>query len=158
MGLGLMVASAAVGAQEAEVSGTVAVPAGKQFPRYATLKNGDVNVRSGPGNEYPILWIYQRAGYPVQLLARYDNYYKVKDAEAEEGWVYVGMVSAQKGGLVVGAQPAMLYRKDDVASPMVAKLAPGVVVNLDRCEGALCKVETGGYKGWVEKARLGMVD
>lgn len=134
------------------------VATGKTFPRYATLKKGEVNVRSGPGNEYPVLWIYQRSGYPVQLLARYDNYYKIRDAEAEEGWAYVGMVSAAKGGLVGGKQPAPLYRKADTTSAMVARLAPGVVVALDACDGVFCKVETGGYKGYVEKARLLMVD
>ncbi|MCP5405633.1 MAG: SH3 domain-containing protein [Pseudomonadaceae bacterium] len=135
-----------------------AAPEGKGFPRYATLKKGEVNVRSGPGNEYPILWIYQRTGYPVQLLARYDNYYKVRDAEAEEGWVYVGMVSAQKGGLVGGKQPAPLYRRADTGSAMSARLSPGVVVGLDDCDGVFCKVEAEGYKGYVEKARLLMVE
>lgn len=156
--LSILLASSAM-AQEAEVSETTpAVPASKQFPRYATLKKGEVNVRSGPGNEYPTLWIYQRAGYPVQLLARYDNYYKIRDAEAEEGWAYVGMISATKGGLVGGKQPAPLFRKADIASTMVAKLAPDVVVELKECEGALCKVEAAGYKGWIEKARLLMVE
>lgn len=157
MMLTLLVAGVAHAADETEPA-EAETPATKQFPRYATLKKGEVNVRSGPGNEYPVLWIYQRAGYPVQLLARYDNYYKMRDAEAEEGWVYVGMVSAQKGGLVGGQQPAPLFRKADAASPMVAKLAPGVVVELDACDGAFCKVETSGYKGWIEKSRLVMVD
>lgn len=134
------------------------VPAAKIFPRYATLKKGEVNVRSGPGNEYPVLWVYQRAGYPVQVLARYDNYYKIRDAEAEEGWAYVGMVSAAKGGLVGGKQSAPLYRKADAASNMVARLAPGVVVALEACDGVFCKVEANGYKGYVEKNRLLMVD
>lgn len=140
-------------AQDAGVSGSVG-----NFPRFASLKKGEVNVRSGPGNQYPTLWVYQRSGYPVQLLARYDNYYKVRDVEAEEGWVYIGMVSGKKTGLVGGQEPLPLYRKADATSDIVARLAPGVVVGLEECTGVLCKVEVEGYSGWASKERLLMVE
>lgn len=128
------------------------------FPYYASVKRGEVNVRSGPGNQYPILWIYQRAGYPVQVLAKYDNYYKIRDAEDEEGWVFVGMISAKKTGLVGGRNPAPLYRKDTNTSEIVAKLAPNVVVELNECSTTLCKVEVDDFKGWIEKSRLLMIE
>ena len=129
------------------------------FPRYASLKKSEVNVRSGPGNQYPILWVYQRAGYPVLLLARYDNYLKIRDVEGEEGWVYVGMVAKQRTALVQGKAPVPLYRKADPASPMVARLAPGVVVTLEDCENAnLCEVRTETAKGWVARSSLTMLD
>lgn len=133
-------------------------PIGGLFPRYASLKKGEVNVRSGPGNQYPTLWVYQRTGYPVQLLARYDNYYKVRDVEAEEGWVYIGLISAKKTGIVGGQEPLPLYRKADISSDIVARLAPGVVVDLDECEASRCKVDVEGYGGWVAKERLLMVE
>lgn len=128
------------------------------FPYYASVKRGEVNVRSGPGNQYPILWIYQRAGYPVQVLAKYDNYYKIRDAEDEEGWVYIGMISGKKTGLIGGRNPAPLYRKDTNTSGIVAKLAPNVVVELGECTPTLCKVEVDDFKGWIEKSRLLMVE
>lgn len=128
------------------------------FPYYASVKRGEVNVRSGPGNQYPILWIYQRTGYPIQVLAKFDNYYKIRDAEDEEGWVFVGMVSAKKTGLVGGRNPAPLYRKNTNTSDVLAKLAPNVVVELkDECSEPLCKVEVDDFKGWIEKSRLLMV-
>ncbi len=132
----------------------------KEFPRYASVKKGEVNVRSGPGNQYPILWVYQRPGYPVQLLTRYDNYFKIRDAEGEEGWVYIGMVSAKKTGLVGGKQPVALYRDNDPTSNVVARLAPGVVVTLkdSPCAGPYCEVETESVEGWVAKSSLMMVD
>ena len=135
-------------------------PGGKTFPRYASLKKGEVNVRSGPGNQYPILWVYNRAGYPVQLLTRYDNYFKLKDVEGEEGWVYIGMVSGQDTALVTGPSPAPLYRRDDTTSNLVAKLAPGVVVELDKapCTTALCEVTVEGLGGYVPKVNLTMLE
>lgn len=138
----------------------VNTPGGK-FPRYASLKKTEVNVRSGPGNQYPILWVYQRSGYPVQLLARYDNYYKLRDVEGEEGWAYIGMISARLTGLVAGKEPAPLRRHEAPDSPVVARLAPGVSVELLECNTAsptMCKVETAGYKGWILKSSLEMVE
>ena len=137
-------------------------PAFGKFPRYASLKKAEVNVRSGPGNQYPILWVYQRPGYPVQLLARYDNYYKVRDVEGEEGWVFVGMASAKLTGLVTGKVSVPLRRHEAPDAVAVAKLAPGVVVELLECNTAAvnksCKVEVNGYKGWVNKNQLDMVE
>ena len=75
---------------------------GEVFPRNASLKRGEVNVRSGPGAEYPLLWTYHRNGYPVALLARFDNYLKIRDNEGEEGWVHVAMVGKRLTALVSG--------------------------------------------------------
>ena len=132
------------------------------FPWFGSLKKNEVNVRSGPGNQYPILWVYQRAGYPVEVLAHYDNYYKLRDVEGEEGWVYIGMVSRKPTALVGGKTPANLSRHASLGSPLVARLAPGVVVELGECEevaeaGTLCEVETSGVSGWIAKRHLDMV-
>lgn len=132
---------------------------GQAFPFFASVKKGEVNVRSGPGNQYPILWVYQRPGYPVQVQARYDNYYKLRDAEGEEGWVYIGMISRKKTGLVGGQHPVALYRDNNAGSDVLARLAPGVVVSLEdhECAGDYCEVSVDGYDGWVAKTTLLMV-
>lgn len=143
---------------EAHDAEAMSVAALVGFPRYASLKKTEVNVRSGPGNQYPILWIYVRAGYPVQLLAKYDNYYKLRDVEGEEGWVYMGMVSKRLTGLVGGKEPLSLYKKPEPDARVVARLSPGVIVELDECENGFCRVEVEGYKGYVAKARLDMVE
>lgn len=134
---------------------------GRAFPYYASLKKTEVNVRSGPGNQYPILWIYQRAGYPVHVLTRYDNYYKVRDVEGEEGWVYVGMVSKRLTALVGGDKPTNLYKKADTSGAVLARLAPDVVVELEKCNTdtlAMCQVVAMDTKGWVLKSVLQMVE
>jgi SH3-like domain-containing protein len=135
---------------------------GRPFPWYGSLKKSEVNVRSGPGVKYPILWVYMRPGYPVQVLTRYDNYYKLRDVEGEEGWTYIGMVSKKVTGLVGGQDPANLYHKEDTTSRVVARLAPGVIVDMESCTTSvtptLCKVETNGYKGWIAKERLEMTE
>ncbi|PZP39688.1 MAG: hypothetical protein DI585_03355 [Pseudomonas fluorescens] len=149
-----MVLATAAHAQEA--SGT------SPFPWFGSLKKTEVNVRSGPGNQYPILWVYQRAGYPVEVMARYDNYYKLRDVEGEEGWVYIGMVSRRVTALVGGKDtPSNISRSASIGSPIVARLAPGVVVELGECKDVenqtLCEVEAPGASGWIAKRNLEMV-
>jgi SH3-like domain-containing protein len=133
-----------------------------KFPWYGSLKKTEINVRSGPGSQYPILWIYQRPGYPVQVLTRYDNYYRVRDVEGEEGWVYVGMVSRKQTALVGGKVALNLLKKPTPDTVVLARLAPGVMVEIEKCqtpaEGGFCEVRAAGWTGWVGKRGLLMVD
>ena len=167
--LGALLAAVPVWAQDeatetAPAAETKEVPANKaaspiqteNFPRYASIKRGEANVRSGPGNAYPILWVYQRVGYPVQLLVKFDNYYKVRDVEGEEGWIYVGMVSAARTTLVEGTQEVAVYRRNTPKSDIIARLSPGVSPQLLECddEKAMCRIEIEGIKGWVERSKL----
>lgn len=130
---------------------------GEVFPRSASLKRGEVNVRSGPGTQYPIVWVYWRAGYPVALLARFDNYLKIRDFEGEEGWVHQAMVSRRVTAVVATQAPIRLLRKPDPTSRALARLAPGVVVALEEpCQAGWCAVTVvpNGDEGYVKATDL----
>lgn len=162
MGVALLAGSVTMGAAHAQEPSLSVTGNNSSFPWYGSLKKTEVNVRSGPGNQYPILWVYQRAGYPVEVLAKYDNYYKLRDVEGEEGWVYIGMISRRLTGLVGGKTPSNLARYAEAGSQIVAKLAPGVVVEMGDCKdvgsvGEVCHVEAPGAKGWILKNHLDMV-
>src|SRR5262249_28295400 len=43
-------------------------PSGLPVPRYASLKADKVNLRRGPGTEYPTSWVFQRLGLPVEVI------------------------------------------------------------------------------------------
>ena len=132
----------------------VAENGSSDFPRNASLKRDEVNVRAGPGTRYPILWIFQRSGWPVKVLAKYDNWYKIRDLEGEEGWVYIGMISGQETAVISNAKdPAVLYKKADAKKP-IYRLASGVVVGVEDCTGVQCQVSIRGSDGWVARERL----
>jgi SH3-like domain-containing protein len=131
--------------------------AGEVFPRAASLKRGEVNVRSGPGTQYPILWVYWRAGYPVALVARFDNYLKIRDFEGEEGWVHQAMVSKRITALVASKEPAHLLKDAEPGSRAMARLAPGVMVALtEPCTPDWCAVEVipSGEEGYLRPTDL----
>lgn len=128
------------------------------FPRYASLKRAVTNVRAGPGTQYPILWVFKRKNWPVQIMARYQTWYKVRDMEGEEGWVYASLVSGRRTVVVdSNADPITMFRRADAERP-VLRFEDGNVLGLEKCSPYMCKVKYRNYKGWVLKDTLAMVE
>jgi SH3-like domain-containing protein len=41
---------------------------GQLLPRFVSLKSDRVNLRQGPGTDYPTAWVFRRAGLPVEVI------------------------------------------------------------------------------------------
>ncbi|MCH4092105.1 SH3 domain-containing protein [Acetobacter sp.] len=61
---------------------------GLPLPRFAALRADDVNMRAGPGQRYPIQWVYHRRGLPVQIEREFDVWRLVEDSDGVKGWVH----------------------------------------------------------------------
>ena len=44
----------------AQGAATTNAPSGQPLPRFVSLRAGEVNMRSGPGVQYPVDWVYRR--------------------------------------------------------------------------------------------------
>lgn len=125
------------------------------LPRFVSLSQDEVFVRAGPGQQYPIQWVYTRRDYPVEVVLEFGNWRKIKDIEGEEGWVFHALLSGKRTGIIVGGHLVSAYykssRNEDNASRVVARLEPFVVVTLDECRPYWCEIETSGYRGWVQR-------
>lgn len=121
---------------------------GLPIPRSVSLRADEVNVRTGPGSRYPVEWIYQRRNMPVEVVAEFDVWRKIRDWEGTEGWVNKAMLSSRRTILVMGEVRA-LRRDRSVSATTIARLEPGVVARILKCDGEWCKVEAGGYEGWI---------
>jgi SH3-like domain-containing protein len=136
-------------AHAAEVGEVTGMPLG----RYASLKSAEVNVRTGPGTRYPILWVFQRAQMPVQIVGEYEHWRKIRDFEGTEGWVHKAMVSGTRSAIVI--QDGFTMRSAPTEqSPPVARLSPTVVGTLETCENGWCLMQVKGFKGWVKEGYL----
>lgn len=119
---------------------------------FASLKKKQVNWRSGPGEKYPIRWIYQEQGYPVKVLDTYDIWKQVQEADGSIGWVHEKMVSDKRTILVQEEGP--LTSKPSPDSSMIAMVEKGVVGRVVRCpaEYNYCllsfKYQEKDVKGW----------
>ena len=49
------------------------------------------NIRSGPGKNHEILWSVGKY-YPLDTLKKSGNWYKIRDFEGDEGWIFHSLV------------------------------------------------------------------
>jgi SH3-like domain-containing protein len=131
---------------------------GLPVPRFVSLKSDRVNVRGGPTREHDVAWVFTRAGLPVEITAEYENWRRIRDWEGAEGWVYHSLLSGRRTAFV-----AKLKGKDDLAalreepgegSAVKARLEPGVIGVVKKCEGDWCRFVGDGFDGFIAQERL----
>jgi SH3-like domain-containing protein len=130
-------------------------PDGLPLPRFVSLRASSVNLRVGPSARYPIEWIYVRRNLPVEIIAEFDTWRRIKDPAGTEGWVHSTMLSGRRTAVVTGENRPLMRTPDEKAE-LAATLEPGVVVSVGRCpQGqSLCQVEANGIKGWLKRDAL----
>lgn len=122
-------------------------------PRFVSLKSNEINARVGPGPNYPVEWIYVKAGLPVEVIAEFDNWRKIRDKDGAESWVHQSMVYGKRHGLIQGAE-TLMYAGMDLKSQPLVRLEPGVLVEILKCRGDWCQVRIFDFKGWVQRTFL----
>jgi SH3-like domain-containing protein len=141
------VCGAALAAQAAEKST-------EPVPRFVSLRADTVNLRTGPGSRYPIEFVYHRKGYPLEIVAEFDQWRQVRDWQGTEGWVHQRMVTGTRNVVIQGAQRILRQAGDNGAAP-VAKLDPGVIAHLLECRDAWCRIEVpsaaSDVRGWLTR-------
>ncbi len=123
-------------------------PDPKQAIHFASLRAEKVNLRSGPSADFPIQWVYVRRGLPVEVVASFDIWRKIRDSEGTEGWVNQQMLTGHRSVLVSGSVRDLRHEPKPDAD-IVAKLEVGVVAAISKCDPVWCEVKAGGYKGWL---------
>jgi SH3-like domain-containing protein len=132
-------------------------PSGLPLPRFVSLKADKVNVRRGPSSDHKVAWVFQRKGLPVEVVAEFENWRRVRDSEGEEGWILQNMLSGKRTALVAPwrtGQTVPVFAGTGEASGLVAKISAGVVTEVDSCSGNWCLITAAGYHGYVEQIML----
>ncbi|MCX8666294.1 hypothetical protein J3T99_01450 [Acetobacteraceae bacterium B3987] len=102
-------AAAAVGAAKAAQSAQPSVPenVGTEtklpLPRYASMRADRVYMRRGPGERYPIDWVYHRRGYPVLIEREFGVWRLVEDPEGQKGWVHQVTLHGSRSFIIPGS-------------------------------------------------------
>jgi len=55
------------------------------------VSTNKANIRSGPGTNHDILWEVEKY-HPVQILKKQGKWYRFRDFEGDEGWVYAPLL------------------------------------------------------------------
>lgn len=128
---------------------------GLPLPRFVSLRSEEVNLRTGPGERYPVAWVYTRRHLPVEVVAEFDTWRKIRDWTGTEGWVHQSLLSGQRTALVVGQTRALRASADDRAT-ILALVEPGVIGRLSQCPlgKVYCRVDLGGLRGWLRRDEI----
>ncbi len=128
-----------------------------KLPRFVSLKSDRVNVRRGPSSDHAIAWVYNCKKLPVEIVAQFEHWRRVRDSDGEEGWVYQSLLSGHRTAIVApwikGKTVPMLHDPETQAS-VVALLGPGVIGDVESCSGTWCRLNIGGHEGWIDQAML----
>lgn len=127
---------------------------GMPVPRFASLKSNEVNMRSGPGTRYPVVWIYKRKAMPVEITAEFDTWRRIRDVHGAEGWVQQGMLSGKRMVLVVGKTMQPIFKKNEANSTLRGQAEPGVQGKAIKCDEQWCKIEFDSVKGYMKRESL----
>jgi SH3-like domain-containing protein len=151
--LAVIAAASAVVARAEGASGASGLP----LPRFVSLKVERVNVRAGPTKENDVNWVYTRLGLPVEIIAEYENWSRIRDWEGAEGWVYHSLLSGRRSAVVVPSlkdDMVPLYASADGESAVVARLQSGVLGQLKSCNSTWCEFNGKNFSGWIRQERL----
>ncbi|WP_344845111.1 SH3 domain-containing protein [Celeribacter arenosi] len=123
------------------------------LPRFVSLKANEANVRRGPSLSHRIDWVFTRRGTPLEVIAEYGHWRRVRDNDGAVGWLHYSLISGVRMALVE-AETVDLHARPDPTSPLNAHAEKGVILRLLSCKVDWCRVSADGYKGWVTKVGL----
>lgn len=136
---------------------------GLPLPRFVSLKADRVNLRSGPGTDYPTAWVYRRAGLPLEVVSEFEGWRQVRDAEGASGWILQSLLSGRRTALVTPwdvksrkevAPQVPIRQSDSESARTVVMVEAGVIANVHACDSRWCQVTVDRYRGYIPQKQL----
>ena len=123
-----------------------------------SISGDNINLRTGPGSKYRVLWELGR-GFPVEVLKRSGEWYRVRDFEGTVGWVHRDGVDSTPHMIVktnkTNRKPINLRSGPGEKNGIVAKANYGVVLQtLEQKNGWVKVRHEQGVIGWVRRDLL----
>ena len=114
---------------------------------FLMLKNSKVNVRMGPGLDYPVKFIYKKKYLPVKVIDKKENFRKIIDHKKNSGWIHISQL--KKVNSVIVLSNRILFKKPTFNSKPIANIEGGKLFVLEKCKKNWCKVSSQNYSGWI---------
>ena len=113
----------------------------------------------GPSTDQAIVWVFQRAGLPVEVIAESENWRRVRDSEGADGWVFHSLLSGRRTALVApwtkGEENVPLYSIENRRAP-----APSPSLQAERARQRsllrrrVVQLSIEDYSGYVQQDKL----
>ena len=126
----------------------------KKPPYWASIASGQAMTRTGPGKNYPAVWLYQRRDLPVRVVKKYESWRLIQDPDGAQGWMLVTLLSDRRTAIVKQGNPiAVRIRPNDGAKARYLA-EQGSVGRIDHCGSGWCHVEFGKREGYIRMADI----
>ena len=99
---------------------------------FVTLKNKKVNVRYGPSLDYQVKFIYKKAGLPLKVIDRKENFRRIIDHKNNSGWIH--WTQLKNSISFVATSDKILFKKPSKFSQPLAKLSEGRLLIVLECK------------------------
>ncbi len=115
------------------------------------IKSGTVNVRSGPGTDYPMIWQIERY-FPVDVIEKKGNWYRFRDFEGDEGWLHKSLLR-KMDTVVTRAVKCNVRSGPSTSTAKVFVVDKGVPFKVISKKGKWIHVEhADGDRGWIHNS------
>ena len=131
-----------------------AVAQDKQPPYWASIASGQAMTRTGPGKNYPGVWLYQRRDLPIRVVKKYENWRLIQDPDGALGWMLVTLLSDRRTAIVKPGQPRPIrVGPYDSAKPQFTA-EQGVVGRISKCNDGWCRIEIDRHEGYIRTSDI----
>lgn len=125
------------------------IPSFSLAAEVVSVKKDNVNVRSGPGTEFPVAMELFK-GYPLKVTQKKGDWLKIVDFEKDSGWIYSPLVVPGTTVIVNGKKSINMRSKPNTSATIVAVVDRGVVLTKLSTQGKWVKVKhSQGTTGWI---------
>ena len=119
---------------------------------FLSLKNKKVNVRYGPGFDYPIKYIYKKKNLPLKLIDKKENFRRIIDLKNNSGWIHSSQL--KKINAIILLENKILFEKPTIFSKPILKLEKGRLLIIKKCKKKWCNAKTDIYSGWLKSKNV----
>ena len=122
-------------------------------PRFESFRSNLINLRAGPGFQYPITFVFHRDNLPVEVTAEFNVWRRITAPDGTVGWIHEALLHATRSFIVIGGQHVLRAGPHEHATA-IAYLDQGVIGLIRRCRASAswCQVSAGHRSGWLKRA------
>lgn len=127
------------------------------LPRFVSLRSDKVHVRIGPSQNHEIRWTFAKSGLPVEIIAEFENWRRIRDSDGADGWVHQAMLSGRRTALIRGntnTQTVPVYERAQAQGRLVAEIQPGVIAGVRSCDKGWCRIAGERFDGFILQTLL----
>lgn len=135
----------------------VATPAAAQDktpPYWASIASGEAMTRTGPGKNYPGVWLYKRRDLPVRVVKRHESWRMIEDPDGTRGWMLVSLLSDRRTAIVRPGEPRPIHSEPSATSRVRYRAEPGVVARIEKCRDGWCRIAIGKREGFIRSTDI----